>query len=303
MVNLRGLDSLLHRVMPGRRKVPDTLAGGDKNHLQSALRSDNRATQLIGRGLLLFGSLLNSAPRPWTLTGSNDLSAVACFARAFRQFRAATLLAHMGYYSEVTTVLRSGYESASVGRYLAREPQKADKWIEKKTSHPNNTDGWIPDREVRSWFGDTDEKAYAAIYGVLSKGAHPSAAACFPLLSFHEKGYSIKFDSVFESEAFQDSLFEVLGVLLWSCFALRNAAPDEKLLPPGWRQALAEYAGDVGTLLRERTGKAPDFAHLQRDWEGEYEQWEQFLDRVHKAEATEELLKNDPRSWRNLRND
>jgi hypothetical protein len=216
--------------------------------------------------------------------------------------RAATLLAHLGYLSEVSTVLRGAYESASVGRYLAHEPAKADRWLEKATWYPTNTEGWIPDREVRQWFGDS-EKAYAQMYGILSKGAHPTAASTLPLVEFTEEGYSLKLGTRFDTESFREVLVEVIGMVLWVCFALKNAAPDERALPPEWREELQRFTEEVASLVGSRTGAKPDFSHLQRDWEVEYQQWERLLERVHNAEETERLIKSDPRSWENLKDE
>jgi len=260
--------------------LPDPLAEGDVDHLAATKESDDAATRLVRSGLFLIGWLIEQAPGPWAITCSNDFAAIACFARSFRQVRAATLLAHFGYYTEVPTVLRAAYEAGGVGRYLAHNPDKADKWIEKTTWSPDSAEGWVPDRKVREWFGDTDERAYSAIYGVLSKGAHPTAASCIPALKIDEDGYLPRIRTEYEEDAFQESLMEILGVTLWLCFALKNAVANPDLIRPDWTHAVADYANEVADLIGERVGVRPDFSHLQKDWDAEYAKYEAILKRV-----------------------
>ena len=177
-------------------------------------------------------------------------------------------------------MLRGAYEAGAVGRYLAHNPDKADKWIEKTTWSPKGVEGWIPDREVREWFGETDERAYSAIYGVLSKGAHPTAASCIPALVIGEDSYAPRIKSQFDDDAFQESLTEILGVTLWLCFAVKNAVANPDLIRPDWSEAVADYANDVADLIGERVGVRPDFSHLQKDWDAEYAKYEAILKRV-----------------------
>src|SRR5215467_11744278 len=92
----------------------------------------------------LFGDGLGLLPRcPWHDVFPNDLSATACFGRAYRQLRAAVTLLMSGYYTEARVILRSTYECAAAARMLAKDPQRAEKWLRKER--------WFPDREVRSW--------------------------------------------------------------------------------------------------------------------------------------------------------
>ncbi len=275
---------------PADREWPDPLADGDNDHYLVAVAEEDSAVPLIRSGLFLLRMMLETAPRPWGQVLSNDFAAIACFTRAYRQLRGATLLAHMGYYSEVPTVLRGAYEAGSVGRYLAKNPQKADKWLDKISWSPKGTAGWIPDREVRAWFGETDDRAYATMYRWLSKGTHPTAASSVTLLRLSEDGFSSRFASEFDPEAFSETLLQVLGVTLWLCFALQNAAANPELLPPDWRQALAEYAAKVGALTSERTGAPADYSHLQRDWEAEYDRHEKILDRILRGEEGQRVV-------------
>jgi hypothetical protein len=280
-------------------EIPDPLMDGDGKYLAAARSSvDPQASVLLRAGLYLMRLALSWAPQPWTSTAVNDFAAVACFTRCYRQIRAATLLAMFGYYSEVSTVLRGAYESGSLGRYLAHEPEKAEKWLEKNGWLPKKS-GWIPDREVREWFGGGD--SYADFYGGLSKLAHPTARSCVPLLDPSEKGYEIKFSTIFTADQVDGSLSQVLGVLLWACFALKNAAPDEDALPPHWRQGLAEFANETNDYLGEKTGVSGDYSNLQKDWEEEHRRWQEYLDRATRAADLDDLLDQDPRSWKNLK--
>lgn len=269
---------------------PDPLAEGDLEHLAATKEADDSATRLLRSGLFLVGWLIEQAPRPWDLTCSNDFAAIACFARCFRQIRAATLLAHFGYHTEVSTVLRAAYEAAAVGRYLARNPDKADKWIEKTTWSPDNVQGWIPDREVRAWFGDTDDRAYSTIYGVLTKGAHPTAASCVPALKILDEGYLPRIGTEYDNEVFQESLTEILGVTLWICFALKNAIAQPDLIRPDWSHALADYADDVAGFMENKLGSKPDFSHLQKDWGTEYARYEAILERISVGEGARDMV-------------
>lgn len=288
--------------LPDPRELgwPDPLADGDNEHLQAAVADDDSATRLIRSGLFLLRSLLETAPRPWGQVLTNDFAAVACFTRAYRQLRAATLLAHMGYDSEVSTLLRAAYEAGSVGRYLAKNPEKADKWVHKVSWSPKGTEGWIPDREVREWFGDTEERAYAENYRRLSRGTHPTAASVVPLLDMSEEGYFPRFSSVFDSERFQDALVQVLGIVLWTCFALKNAAANPDLIRPDWRHALSDYASDVGKFVAERTGAPVDYSHLQRDWEEEYARYDRILERIERGEAGQEIVEKHQEEFRRV---
>lgn len=164
--------------MTSEEDLPDPLTDGDGEHLAFSQRVADPYLPHIRTGLFLLRSMLVTAPRPTEVTFVNDLAAVACFTRLYRQIRAATLMVAFGYYSEVPTVLRGAYEAGALGRYLAKEPEKAEKWLKKGS--------WIPDREVRKWFGDED-RMYASWYKFYSQRAHPTAKSCIPLLNLAEK--------------------------------------------------------------------------------------------------------------------
>ncbi|MDJ0466806.1 hypothetical protein [Streptomyces sp. H27-C3] len=59
-------------------------------------------------------------------------------AQACEQLEAATVMLSYGFYGVVRNILRSVYESAGLGRTLAKDVDMADKWLRK--NH------WWPDR-------------------------------------------------------------------------------------------------------------------------------------------------------------
>jgi hypothetical protein len=269
----------------GRQGIRDPLTGGDNEHLEfaQARGESSEVAAYIRHGLFLFVTLLESAPHSWQLTFDNDFSAAACFARTARQLRAATLLVFMGYYSEVGTVLRGAYESAALARFLAHEPEQAAKWLRKGT--------WFPDREVRRWFQDGEDK-FAAIYTEFSADAHPTARSCLGLVTPTDEGYSLRFHTTFDAEAFDHQLMRVLYTTVWACFALRNAAAREEVLPPDWRRALSDYA-------REAVPHA-EWSHLERQWEEEQAKWEAMTARVRSVRELDAELESNPKSVQNL---
>lgn len=209
--------------------VPDPLTDGDPEHFAAAQQRADPISLQLRQGLFLYRILLEGGVRPWALTGTNDFSAAACFSRAYRAIRASTLVTVFGYYEEVPTLLREAYECAAMGRYLARQPEVADKWLE--------TGDWVPDRKVRAWFGDT-EGIYSDRYGGLSKRSHPTAAACLRLIDPGEDGFTLRLSSDFKGGTYVDCLYEVLATLIWMVFALKNAVADEDIIPPGCAASL-----------------------------------------------------------------
>lgn len=273
-------------------EVLDPLTDGDPDHFDLASAHSSEVPVVLRQGLFLYRYLLDLARRPWEETRSNDLSASACFTRAYRAVRGATLLCVFGYYDEVPTVLREAYESAAMARYLARQPEIADKWL--------NTGDWIPDKRVRDWFGDTD-RIYAERYSGLSKRSHPTAAACLQLLDPDEEGYALRFGSRFDKARFEDSLHEILATMIWVIFALKNAVVDEDLLPPEWREGAVEWAKSAGEVLSAYTGVAITFDHLDHDWDKIRADYEKLVSKVLDAEQLAEVLAEHPYSAEALR--
>ena len=274
------------------RDIPDPLTDGDPEHFAAAQRSTDPVSVLMRQGLFLYRALLEGGVRPWELTGTNDFSAAACFSRAYRAIRASTLVTVFGYYEEVPTLLREAYECAAMGRYLARQPQLADKWLE--------SGEWVPDRKVRAWFGDT-EGVYSDRYGGLSRRSHPTAAACLRLIDAREEGYVLRLASEFKGGTYTDCLYEGLATLIWMIFALKNAVADEEIIPPDWRQASVEWAEEAGALLSRHTGAAINFDHLDHDWEKISAGYERLVGSVHRSDTLESVIDQHPSSVRNLK--
>jgi hypothetical protein len=61
---------------------------------------------------------------------------------------------------------------------------------------------------------------------------------------------------VFAEEEFRACAAEISGPAIFACFALRNAAVDERAIHPRWRQ-------DLYDLARETFES--DMVHLERD--------------------------------------
>jgi hypothetical protein len=243
----------------------------------------------------VLGDGLRLVPRlEWGRVGPNDVSAMACLARAYRQLRGSVHLLMFGYYGEVKVLLRATYECAALARMLAKDPHRADKWIRKQT--------WFPDREVRAWWasvqGDSKSEEmlslYAQAYRVMSSWAHPTLMSCAPLVQPDDaepQRPGLRLDTAFNEDAWASTIAEISGTALFSCFALRNSAVDEKAIDPAWRQRLYEIAKDISDK---------DMSHLERDWREEQEEYERLQDKINSVSEMDARLESDPLSWRNL---
>jgi hypothetical protein len=105
------------------------------------LARTNKALSLFSAGILLVPRL------EWQAVYPNDVSALACLTRAYWLLRASYMLMISGYPQEVRVLLRVVYESSGLARMLARDPDRAEKWL--REQH------WFPDREVRRWFAES----------------------------------------------------------------------------------------------------------------------------------------------------
>lgn len=278
----RGVYEILDPTVP----MVDPLTEGDGDHAASARAAGSTGSMLhVRRTLGLIREALENAPAPWQGTYPNDFSSIACFGRAYRQLRAATLALYMGYYTEVPLVLRGAYESASLGRYLAKFPADADRWLREGV--------WIPDRMVRQAIaGEDDQQRYASFYSYLSQGAHPTAASCLPLIEHDRLGFKVRVDSEFDEDAYSRSLEFIAACGLFVAIALRNSAADEIALPPTWRRELLAIAEDVYP--------GGDWSRLQRDWESEGDRYEALMARVRDVADLDRVIADDPRSFRRL---
>jgi hypothetical protein len=246
----------------------------------------------LSRSIGLLASVIQSIPSlRWGKLEVNDFAARACFVRALRQIRAASMLAMFGYYSEIGLVLRGAYESAGLGRVLAKDPQKAERWLKKGQ--------WFPEAEVRAWLragGMNSESLndYTVGYQQLSSWAHPTAASCLRLVEIAPSGPSLRLRTYFDEEYLRHWIREITATAVFASFAVRNAAVSETVIDPRWRQDLYELAETVF----ERT-----LPHLHRDWEVERELHARYRRRVLPVAGIDERLDADPRSWRNISRD
>lgn len=235
--------------------------------------------------MALIAEALAATSGPFATTGPNDLAAIACFTRAYHQIRASVNLLTFGHYSEVPTVLRAAYESAGLGRYLAKQADKAERWLKRE-------DEWFPDRAVRDWFGDEDA-SFAHYYQFLSRLAHPTAPPSLAFMVDHGDHHHPRLDIEFDEARFRGTFALVITSVLWTCFAIRNAAAGEDRLPVPWRRELADLAAEVIP--------GGDWSHLERDWEAEQARWDDVMGRIQSAEGIERLIEDSPMSARNLR--
>lgn len=250
-----------------------------------------RARKAFG---LFSAGLLMVPPIEWEAVYPNDFAARACLARTFRQLRASYLLMVSGYLAEVRILLRAAYESSTLARMLAHDETRAEKWL--RQQH------WVADSEVRKWFAGSapnstgtqpDEvlEIYKTAYKAMSDRSHPTAMVCVSALRVDANGPVLQLETTFDEGEFRTCAAEFAATAISACFALRNAAVDERALPPQWRQ-------DVYELAREITGS--DMPHLDRDWADEQERFDRLQSRIQSAKDLVENLRRDPRSWWNL---
>jgi hypothetical protein len=254
-----------------------------------AFKDMNVAISLLGDGLALI-------PRPqWDEAFPNDVAAFACLVRSYRALRGASSLLLLGYYGEVRVILRSFYETATLSRMLAKEPQLAEKWLRKEQ--------WFPDREVRAWWATarSDDAAmaseladeYARVYRQMSTWAHPSALSCLPLIrpDNDPSRPGLHLSTEFDSEAMRSCILEITFTAAFACFASQNCLVDERVIHPQWRRYLYEFARRVS---------GQDAPHLERNWEEQQRFYHELARKVQSANHLDEHLRRSPHSWGNL---
>lgn len=279
----------------------DWLAQGDQEHVTKSYDYSGdaaRAIKVVEDAVYLLGQACAAAAVAEEHAERNAVASVACFTRAYRQLRAAALLAHAGYYSEVGSLLRGVYEAAGTGQKLAKEPEEAERWLEKEE--------YWPEKKVRSRLNglvETDEerqeaeRQYAAFYRLASAEAHPTAASTLPLLSVSGGTISPRLETTFEQSQFENCLWRIAAVGTFACFAMRNAAVNERAIPPGWRALLHALQAQ---LVEAKGSGDEDLSHLKRDWEAEQRSFNEIVERTLRAEGIEERLRAHPLSWDNL---
>lgn len=267
----------------------------DPRHVEAvcqSISSDDPYLRQLNESIRLLLSGIQAIPTlPWANLEANDLSARICFARALRQIRAASMLLMFGYYSEIGLVLRGAFESAGLGRMLAKEPEMAERWLKKGQ--------WFPETDVRSWLrsgGAKDDtlKDYTEGYKRLSALAHPTALSCLGLLDPEPARPSLRLRSDFDEPSFRYWVREITATAVFSSFALRNAAVNEVVLNPVWRKDLYELAEEVYQTT---------LPHLHRDWEEERRRHEEYRERILPVAEIDQRLDASPHSWRNIRKD
>jgi hypothetical protein len=278
--------------------MPQIDENDDARYLEEsmALATTDPDIMRTGKAIGLFAAGLAMVPQcEWRDVFPNDFAATACLSRAFRQLRAAYMLMIWGYCAEAHVILRAVYESSGLARMLAKDATSAEKWLRKQR--------WFPDREVRGWFaasgsnsagGEPSEilASYSKAYREMSARSHPTAVACASALHVDERGPAPQLETIFIEEEFRTCAREIGATAIFACFTLRNAAVDERVLPPQWRQDVYELAREI---IRA------DLPHLERDWAKEQAKYEQLQERVQSAANLTETLRRDPRSWTNLK--
>jgi len=205
---------------------------------------------------------------------------------------AAVHLLLFGYYSEVRCLLRASYESAGLGRMLAKEPDKAERWLRKMS--------WFPDREVRAWLRqagqvtDDQHADFGRFYGRLSGWAHPTALSALQTAEMTDD--SITFGLVTRPDLAhaRTLLDEIAATAIFCAFALRNAAVSEQALDPAWRR-------DLYAAMEDLTGQVQP--HLQRQWDLERAHYDRLAKRTRDLAHLEDELRSNRRSWHNLSTD
>jgi hypothetical protein len=198
------------------------------------------------------------------------------------------MLVLWGYYSEIGLVLRGAYESASLGRMLAKDPEKAERWLRKGQ--------WFPESAVRSWLrtgGAEDDtlRVYTDGYRVLSAWAHPTAMSCAGLVDFLSPQFGLRLWASFDEAQFRRWVREITATSIFACFAMRNAVVDETVLSPAWRRDL---------FALQETVSQKTLPHLHRDWDAEGRRYEEYRSQVQSVVGADERLDEHPGSWRNV---
>jgi hypothetical protein len=250
--------------------------------------------QQIDQGLDLIAYIINlsASSLNYGAQTSNELAAVACYTRAFRALRAATILATEGLYLEAKVYIRDVYESAGLGRMLAREPQKADDWLQRER--------WVKDNEVRQYAenftapGEDPKKSpYREYYRLASELHHPTARGCIPLvLAGPDDPCRPKLASEYDEDKLDEVLREIAMETVFVCFTMINAAVDQEVISPDWRKTV----GDLARVLSDGL----DWSHLDRDWTADQEAFDALRAHVVGADSIEQELNQHPNSARNV---
>ncbi|MEU8415961.1 hypothetical protein AB0C24_24515 [Amycolatopsis japonica] len=277
-------------------QVPWPWRGLDQ-HTEEAQSSEKVGIWLgrIYEGLDLIAYMINLATTSLNETekATNVLAALACYTRAFRGIRAATILSTSGLYLEARVYARDIYESASLARMLANRPDKADSWM--------LANRWINDNEVRQYAQNftapgmpIQDSAYRQYYQLASDIHHPTARACLPLvLTDPSSPCAPQLTPDYNEDALSNSLAEIALECGFVCLTMINAAAGPEVIPPLWRQAVTEFITAIGA--------GADWAHLERDWQAEADLFADLATHVVPADQLAALLRDHPNSLDNVR--
>ncbi len=272
-----------------------SLNSGDDEHVAAALESDPAQLAVIEEGLWAIQAVVVASPQRLEHTFPNDLSALLCFGRAFRQCRAATLLSMFGYQTEALATLRGAYEAASLGRMLSKEPELARRWL-----HEHE---WVPDRKVRSRIDNFLEpgssQTFGAAYRLLSAATHPTSRAALALCDVDDAAdtWRVRLSSTFDRSVLSVSLDFVVATVGFVCAAITNAAASADVIPVPIRQAFRRvltYAANMSGLELSDDVRNPN-------WDEAQTRHDAYLGRVRAAADLEAELDSNPSSWRNTR--
>jgi hypothetical protein len=282
---------------PMDETVPWVWRGVDE-HAEEGRHSEKVGEWLghIFHGLDLIAAMITMTADNLNETekATNVLGAVACYTRAFRGIRAATILATNGLYLEARVYARDIYESASLARMLAKRPDKADAWM--------LANRWIPDNEVRQYVQNFTapgapmaESAFRQYYQIASDLHHPTARACLPLVLTDSSQPCVpRLHSEYDETALCNALNEITLECGFVLLTMINAVADPVVIPPAWRQAVTEFVTTTGT--------GADWSHLERDWETEAQRFMDLAAHVIPADQLDDILRNHPNGLDNVRN-
>ncbi len=224
--------------------------------------------------------------------GTNEVAALACYTRAFRALRAATILALEGLYLEARVYARDVYESAGLARYLAKRSAKADEWMEGK---------WVKDNEVRQYaerfvapVEGVPSSPYREYYRQSSDLHHPTVWGCLPLLfAGPEEPCRPRLASEYSEGDLEKVLHEIASEAVFVCFTIINAAADPLVLWPEWRKAVEDLARELAP--------EEDWSHLERDWEAMRREFEELRSHMIDSAAIDAELDRHPNSVQNVK--
>lgn len=282
--------------------MEDALAAGDRIYEQEAVafaesgEEVGKAMSIAGTSINLVAAMLTENRVEWAASFPNDASAAAGLAKALRSLRASMHLVWSGYPDEAMALVRLAYEAAGLARVLGKDPTGATEWMMKGYN-------W-PDSRVRKWIREQRDPGaaadFAVVYKMLSAYAHPSAESCIRLLEVDgEDGPTVRLESRFEATTFIHVLWMIAQTAVFVMFCARNAAAGEQgaALPSWWHSA----AAGIVEAFEEWTGSDEQDSVRLRDFAAEHQRrYGQLQENLADIATLDDVLDEDPRSWRNL---